>query len=250
LILQQGAGGCTQTVCCALCRFCTSTFRLSLGGWEDREMGEAPTSDSLHLSHGWRMVDESGLPEEIEEFIRLAVRSIPKTLAKRLGFCRIFVSPRLADENASSEWTRTEEGLEIRVAIEGVAGHDLAMEILFCLGQALWETAPAEERTDYLGLLQAEVAAGIKGEIDEEALSEKRALFSSRVSARSRRRLERYAQASYANTVAEYIHCLWHDVTLRNGPEHLPAEWLGRRLEMAARWFPPDPGQQLFSKSG
>ena len=30
------------------------------------------------------------------------------------------------------------------------------------------------------------------------------------------------------------------DVTLRSGPEHLPAEWLRRRLELFERWFPPN----------
>jgi hypothetical protein len=94
--------------------------------------------------------------------------------------------------------------------------------------------------------LSAEIEAGVSGEIDEEALAEKRALLGSRVSARSRRRLERYARASFAGTAAEYIHCLWHDVTVRSGPEHLPAPWLRRRLQMLAGWFPPNRGYRLF----
>jgi hypothetical protein len=51
------------------------------------------------------------------------------------------------------------------------------------------------------------------------------------------RRLQRYAGVSFASTAAEYIHCMWHDVTVRTGLEHLPAEWLRDRLEFMARFF-------------
>ena len=44
----------------------------------------------------------------------------------------------------------------------------------------------------------------------------------------------------------QYIHSLWHDVTVRTSEEHLPAQWLRRRLEFLARWFPPDRGHRLF----
>ena|SRR2546430_12785496 len=92
------------------------------------------------------------------------------------------------------------------------------------------------------------VRLGVSGEIDEEALKEKRALFSRRACARSRTHLERYACASFAGTVAEYVHCLWHDVTVRTGREHLPSVWLRRRLQLLARWFPPDRGHRLFPR--
>jgi hypothetical protein len=99
-----------------------------------------------------------------------------------------------------------------------------------------------------LKLVAAEIEAGVPGEIDEAALREKRVLFSSRASARSPARLELYAQASFGGTVAEYIHCLWHDVTVRSGSEHLPAPWLRRRLELLASWFPPDRGHRLYPR--
>jgi len=159
---------------------------------------------------------------------------------------RIVLSDVLSDASFSSRWTQTNDALEIEVASEEIEGHDLALEILLCLGQALWESASAEAREVYLRLLAAEIEAGVAGEIDEESLSEKRALFANRASARSRIRLLYYARASFASTVAEYIHSLWHDVTVRTGEEHLPAQWLRRRLEFLARWFPPDRGHRLF----
>lgn len=198
------------------------------------------------LAHGWRLVDQAGLPRQtMAGFLRPAVRAVPKGLAARLGSCRVILLPRL--EDAISRWTQTEGRLEIELATEEVEPHDLALELLVCLGQALWESASAEERAAYLVLLEHEIAADVSGEIDEDALEEKRRLLSSPLLARSPRRLERYAAASFAGTAAEYVHALWHDVTVRTGPDYLPAEWLRRRLELLAHWFPPPRGRRLFS---
>jgi hypothetical protein len=204
---------------------------------------------SLRLAHGWRLVDQPDVPEEIiRNFIRPAVRAVPHALAVRLKSCRISLPLLLMNPALASQWVTTKDGLEIELASEGIDGHDLALELLLCLGQALWEAALPDERKAYLKVLGAEIEAGVSGEIDEESLREKRALFSTRISARSRSRLERYARSSFAATVSEYVHCLWHDVTVRTGSEHLPALWLRRRLELLARWLPPDRGHRLFPR--
>lgn len=194
------------------------------------------------LSHGWRLVQPPGLAEEtVREFIRPAVQAVPRSLAVRLPRCQIALLAQLEDPGLASRWTETEDAIEIELALEGFENHDVALELLVCLGQALWERISSVERKEYLQLLSAEIDAGVTGEIDEDALREKHVLF-----AGSTRRLEAYASASFASTLAEYVHCLWHDVTVREGPEHLPAEWLRQRLETLARWFPPDPGYRLF----
>ena len=120
------------------------------------------------------------------------------------------------------------------------------MELLLCLGQALWQRLSPEQLQAYWQLLDSEFQAGISGEIDEDALGEKQALLASRISATSDRRLERYGRASFAGTAAEYVHSLWHDVEVVSGPEHLPAQQLGRRLELLSGWFPPDRGHKLY----
>ena len=200
------------------------------------------------LAHGWQLVYPAEVPREVVgEFVRPAVRAVPKAMAARLGVCRISLLPRLADPDNSSQWTPTDAGMEILVAVEETEAHDVAMEMLICLGQAIWETAKSEERETYVGLLSAEIEAGVSGEIDEEALLDKRRMLSSRVQAQSRRCLLRYVGTSFAVTAAEYVHCLWHDVVLRTGPEHLPAGWLRKRLELLAGWFPPDGGHRLFA---
>ena len=128
----------------------------------------------------------------------------------------------------------------------GIEEHDVAMELLLCLGQGLWERLSDGELRAYWMLLCDEISMGIEGEIDEQALEEKRSLFESRSHANNVKRLRRYGRASLAGTVAEYVHSLWHEVTIRTGPEHLPARPLRRRLDLIARWFPPDRGYRLF----
>jgi hypothetical protein len=184
------------------------------------------------------------LEPAVREFLVPALEAVPHEVWARLGRCRIRLAPVEADW--SSRWTAGEGWIEIELAAGGAEAHDLALEALLCLGQSLWDELEAAEYEAWLELLGREIQAGVTGEIDETALEEKRRLVASRVTARSRRRLERYAQASFAATFAEYVHALWHDVTVRTGPEHLPPEWLRRRLELLLGWFAPRPGYRLF----
>ncbi|MCW5980797.1 MAG: hypothetical protein KIT09_22140 [Bryobacteraceae bacterium] len=202
---------------------------------------------SMHdLAHGWRLAGETAASEDlVRDFIEPAVDAVPPTMAARVGPC--VISLGLDDPEAASRWTLAETGLEIALATGGIEPHDVAMEMLVCLGQVLWDALAAAERDRFLGLLAAEMDAGVTGEIDEGALEEKRRLLSSATLARSPRRLLRYAAVSFASTAAEYAHSLWHDVTIRTGPEHLPAPWLRKRLELLASWFPPGAGYALLA---
>jgi hypothetical protein len=203
----------------------------------------------LRLPHKWRLIAEPHLSAEIvREFIRPAIRAVPRSMARRLPLCVFLLVPSIEEEDIVSRWTEMEDRFELTVSPEGVDPHDVALELLVCLGQALWERATSAERTEWLQLLGAELEAGVGGEIDEDGLRAKRELLSSRVAARSMPRLQHYAGVSFASTVAEYIHCMWHDVTVRIGLEHLPAEWLRCRLEFMARFFPPDRGQRVIGQ--
>lgn len=201
----------------------------------------------VELAHGWRLDAGPASVELVREFVVPAVAAIPAAFAARLGPCRIVLAARLGEPSAASRWTRMERETTIEIATESAGSHDAAMELLLCAGQILWETARPAERQGYLRLLAAETEAGVEGEIDEDALREKRRLRLSAASARNIFRLERYARASFAHTAAEYVHCLWHEVTARTGPGHLPGFWLRRRLEALALWYPPNPGYSLFA---
>jgi hypothetical protein len=167
-------------------------------------------------------------------------------MARQIGFSRISLAVDLGSPNVASKWTAGGRELRISISIGGRDGHDVAMELLLCLGQALWQKLSPGQVKAYWLLLDAEFLAGIGGEIDEDALREKRALLGGRISAASGRRLERYGCASFAGTAAEYVHSLWHDVEVVSGPDHLPAKQLRRRLELLEAWFPPDRGHKLY----
>lgn len=202
-------------------------------------------SGALRLAHRWTLLRRPGLSRTLVcEFIRPAVRAVPASMARRLGYCRISLD--IPDPTVASQWTETEDGLEVSVMTAASEDHDIAMELLLCLGQALWEKLADGELRQYWLVLDQEIRAGISGEIDEQALVEKRSLLASRVHARSEQQLARYGRAAFAGTAAEYVHCLWHDVTVRTGPDCLPAPQLRRRLELLAGWFPPDRGYRLF----
>jgi hypothetical protein len=205
------------------------------------------------LAHGWRLTAGSGIRETlISEFIRPAVRSVPPAIVRQLGRCQILIVEKLGRGRLASQWSETEQGLEISIA----AGphecphdeHDVTLELLLCFGQALWTKLNHGQRKAYWLLLDREIGAGVTGEIDEDALQQKGLLFLGRYSAASRRRLDLYGAASFAGTAAEYIHCLWHDVTVRSGRDFLPAQALKRRLKLLSVWFPPARGHRLFPK--
>ena len=192
------------------------------------------------------MVRAAGVPGPvIADFVRPAIGAVPSAMAARLGRCRVVVAPRFDDPAWTSQWSGTQTTLDISVAAGGEE-HDVAMDVLICLGQALWEKTTRAEREAFWRLLEVEISQGVSGEIDEDALEAKRLLLANRANARSARRLEEYGQAAFAATAAEYVHCLWHDVTVRAGAEFLPPEQLRARLRLFERWFPPDRGYRLF----
>lgn len=195
----------------------------------------------------WNLCAAETIPTSlIADFVRPAIDAIPPAMARQLGRCEISIVERLGNPSIASRWTLTDTGVDISLAVADRDGHDSAMELLVCLGQVLWERLYSSQRRAYWLLLDAEIGAGVPGEIDEESLKQKNLLLSNRASARSRRRLERYGSASFAGTAAEYIHSLWHDVSLRKGPHFIPTRQLRRRLGLLASWYPPARGHRLF----
>jgi hypothetical protein len=210
-------------------------------------MSQSGGGSPLRLAHGWRLArPASASPEEIRDFIRPAVRAIPRSIVRRLNPCTIFLAERLEGSRVASRWTETDHALEIHAASAGVSPHDLALELLRCVCQALWERLNFQEEADWLRRLQAEWDAGVAGEIDEEAFQKKRRLLRKGQGPPGPRRVRIYLREAFAGSAAEYVHALWHDVTIRSGPEHLPARWLRRRLQLLSAWFPPDRGYRLF----
>jgi hypothetical protein len=111
----------------------------------------------LRLRHKWRLIAEPHLPAEIaREFIRPAIDAVPRSMARRLPLCVFLLVPAFEDEGIASRWTEAENRLELTVFTGDIDPHDVALELLVCLGQALWERATPAERTGWLRLLRAE----------------------------------------------------------------------------------------------
>jgi hypothetical protein len=197
----------------------------------------------MRLAHGWTLEirSEDELATASGQLVLEAVRRVPAEFAKRVGRVSVRLVDTLEDSELSSRWSRSTDCLEIDLAAADSTAHDCALECLTCLGQVLWEFTTVTERDEWLRVLNAEFLSGVSGEIDEESLRLKRLLLSSKGLARSSRQLSRYAGTAFAGTAAEYVHCLWHDVTLREGPDFLEWHWLRRRLELFDRWFPGRP---------
>jgi hypothetical protein len=202
----------------------------------------------LRLAHGWRLSNQAQLPPEtVRDFVRGPVRAVPAALAARVGACTIEVQAVLDPAQLSSRSTVARGSLKIELASSGVEPHDLALELLISIARRAWERAIPAEREAWLRLLAAEIDTAVSGEIDDEVLELKRVLLTSRVAVCNAAVIEDYAAASFAATLAEYVHCLWHDVTVRDGPAYLLPLVLRRRLELFARWFPPSRGRRVFA---
>jgi hypothetical protein len=66
---------------------------------------------------------------------------------------------------------------EILIATAGRERHDAALQLLVCLRQIVRESLSPNELGAYWQLLDSEFQAGVKGEIDEEALTQKKMLL-------------------------------------------------------------------------
>jgi hypothetical protein len=204
------------------------------------------SAPSPRLAHGWRLRRAGSIsPALLAGFVRPALRAVPRAAAARLKRCVIELPEDLC--GAASQWTATPDATEIAVAAGGVDDHDIAMELLVCIGQAIWHSAAPFERAAWLKLLGSEIQAGVTGEMDDQALDAKRKLFAGRSAARDAELLAAYAEASFAATFAEYAHSMWHDVSIRSGTSHLDAGQVSRRLQWMARHFPPNRGYRLFA---
>jgi hypothetical protein len=76
------------------------------------------------------------------EFILPGVGAMPSAMARQLGRCHISIVDELAGGRLFSQWTETDHGLEISIALgpedHRDERHDVTLELLLCLGQAFW----------------------------------------------------------------------------------------------------------------
>lgn len=195
--------------------------------------------------------------------VREPTSAVPESMAKRLGKVRVLAVPYIACTDAgdvimrhkpkgeahTAAWVETPEQINLLLACRELDAHDTGFEFLGSVAELLRARLTTAEVTEYSQLLEGEIRDGVRGEIDEEALSAKHAYLANRAGRRQRAPFERYRDTSFVSTVAEYIHGLWHDVQIRVGPDHLPVAQLRDRMNLMAELFPPNPGYQVFDET-
>lgn len=217
-----------------------------------------------HLPHNWEMHSAAALtPAEERTIIREPAEAVPASIAARLGRLRVLVVPWVAcfetgdqvsltkpkGETHSAVWLETSERIHLVLPCRELDPHDTGLEFLASIAELLRPRLADHELERFNRLLQAELRAGIAGEVDDDARAAKQPLTGSRPRRRRSPELfEHYRDISFVSTTAEYMHGLWHDVQVRLGPEHLPVRELRRRLMLLAEMFPPNPGYSLFAE--
>lgn len=214
-----------------------------------------------HLMHEWEFHSTLPLsPAEERTMVREPVQAIPASVAQRLGKVRILAVPYIAclesgdvvsrkkpeGEAHTAAWVESAKRIDLLLACRELDAHDTGFELLGSVAELLRPRLSHSEMAAYSQLLDEEIRNGVRGEIDEDALSAKQAYLPTHAGRRSRAPFERYRDASFVSTAAEYIHGLWHDVQIRLGPDHLPVAQLRRRMDLMAELFPPNPGYQVF----
>src|ERR1039458_6602220 len=125
----------------------------------------------LCLAHGWTLVRDPSMPAAlVREFIRPAVRAVPSSMAGRLGSCKISLPGEVA-AGVASQWTVGNDGLKVSVTTAGCEAHDVAMELLLCLGQSLWERLSDRELRAYWMLLGDEISRSEERRVGKECRS-------------------------------------------------------------------------------
>ncbi|HEV3279849.1 MAG TPA: hypothetical protein VG860_23885 [Terriglobia bacterium] len=227
------------------------------------EYVRAERSPISRLAHQWELHSAILLsPAEERNMVREPAQAVPDAIADRIGPVRLLLVPYISctkegdfvsfvkpeGEAHTSVWVDLEGSTRVVLACRELDAHDTGFELLACVAELLRPRITEDEAAQFQRLLQDELRQGVTGEIDEEAARAKQA-FLSRSGRRRNQEFEAYSDVSLVETVAEYMHGLWHDVQIRVGPEHLPLSQLRPRLALLSRLFPPNEGYSVFDEA-
>jgi hypothetical protein len=216
------------------------------------------------LAHEWEFNSAVALsPAEERTIVRETVQAVPAAVARRLGKVRVLAVSYIAclesgdvvtrqkpkGDAHTAAWIENSDRINLLLACRELDAHDTGFELLGSVAELLRMRLTHSEEAAFRQLLEEELRHGVRGEIDEDALSAKQEYLETKAGRQSRTQLERYRDISFVSTAAEYFHGLWHDVQIRIGPDHLPVAQLRRRMNVMSELFPPNPGYRIFDES-
>ncbi len=227
------------------------------------DYARADRSPISRLAHKWEMHSAILLsPAEERNMVREPAQAVPDAIADRIGPLRLLLVPYIActkdgdfvsfskpeGDSHTSVWVDLDGGTRVVLACRELDAHDTGFELLACIAELVRPRLTSGEISQFQRLIEDEMRQGITGEIDEEAGRAKQALLGR--SARKRgSEFETYRDVALVETIAEYMHGLWHDVQIRVGPEHLPLPQFRLRLDLLARLFPPNEGYSVYDEA-
>lgn len=216
-----------------------------------------------HLAHDWELHSSTLLsPAEERTMVREPAQAVPDAIATRVGRVRVLLVPYIScteqvdavcfskpsGDTHTSVWVDVDGATHILLACREMDAHDTGFELLACIAELLRPRFGQAEIQQFDKLLEAELSLAFAGEIDEEALRAKKSFNGRGNRRRSHEEFEKYRDVALVETLAEYMHGLWHDVQIRVGPDHLPVPQLRSRMELMAQLFPPNEGYHVFDE--
>ncbi|HUI41363.1 MAG TPA: hypothetical protein VL523_05290, partial [Terriglobia bacterium] len=182
------------------------------------------------LAHQWELHSAILLsPAEERTMVREPAQAVPDAIAERVGPVRVLIVPYVActkdgdfvtftkpeGESHTSVWVAGEGATQVLLACREMDAHDTGFELLASVAELLRPRLTPGEMAEFEGLLEAELREGVTGEIDEEAARAKQAFAARSGRRKAREEFEYYRDASMVESLAEYMHGLWHDVQIR-----------------------------------
>jgi len=207
--------------------------------------------------------------EDRRELLEEPIAALPPSLAALLPEVRIFLVPYLcrtrghrkreaeetfiateppeAGEAVPSSTLVERDAAVLAFAVKDAEVADHHYRFYRAIAELAADSLPGGIPKEYQALLEAELKAGVHGEVDDASWRLKTELTRrDRNFARPSERLRRYIRQSFIDTLTLYLHGICCDIDVEPGPRQIPSNYLRKRLQLLKELFPPPPGYAVF----
>jgi len=207
--------------------------------------------------------------DDRRELLEEPVAALPPSLAALLPEIRIFLVPYLCrtrarhQQEAGDTFIATEppesgesvpsstvlelDGAVLAFAVKGAEVADHHYRFYRAIAELVADSLPGGIPKEYEALLEAELKAGVHGEVDDASWRLKNELTRrDRNFKRPTDRLREYVRQSFIDTLTLYLHGICCDIDVEPGPRQIPSNYLRKRLQLLKELFPPPQGYAVF----
>jgi len=207
--------------------------------------------------------------DDRRELLEEPVAALPPSLAALLPEIRIFLVPYLcrtrarhqreagdtfiateppeSGESVPSSTVLERDGAVLAFAVKGAEVADHHYRFYCAIAELVADSLPGGIPKEYEALLEAELKAGVHGEVDDASWRLKNELTRrDRNFKRPTDRLREYVRQSFIDTLTLYLHGICCDIDVEPGPRQIPSNYLRKRLQLLKELFPPPQGYAVF----